>query len=840
MCWRLIAVKRCLIKHLHFIVVVPTLIIAVTWPVFPNLFDGDSYWLPSQNHDIFMKLWDAWYGMMLLGGKADFYFTDLHFHPGGLSLDFHNFSLPHMLVFGALQRIVAVDTAYSLTHLLTIFANALSAYLVLLAWFRDRWVALAGALVFGLHPYLIHHSPHPDVINLFTVPPSLYALHRGIVARRKAWLAISAALLGITAFVGMYIFVCLLITIGIYTMWLASKYGSSRWFWSYVAVFLCLAAAISMIRIYPMLGDSHGLDEALNKGSVASRSSDLLEYIANPRHPHLGPLFAAAFGGLTKHNHSGHSYIGFVFLVVAGYALVASSCRRRLYPWVAALLFFMVLRLGDTLIVNGHSYDDIRLPDFYLKAWFRWLFGAFWDVEHYLIGLIFPSAVVFAYGLKQISARLAPRRLAAAILSIAIVCAYEGYSPQRAGLTIPQSRLDFIHWLAQEPNQDEIHIINLPIGRKPSKVYGYYQTLSGYPQAEGLASRTPENAYRYIDDNLLLRSWRSTKPVRCLPNAKEDFSQDLRRLQADGFTHIVLHHDLVDLHSLPRSFDHVPAAYSDDTVAIYRLDDIHATCDSTALLNPSAASLPDLLDIGLAIPDRSAAVLSIHDSELAGGPMLDYYSVLNHAGNNLLPLRLEDSPARDTPLSVSPDVDPAAVLAAKQIVVFAFDPRHAGPNLVSSYRTWVAREFRSCGALVSRGALQVELFLPRDFPCDLIDSEGARVNFDSGHRLGKLMWQQDKDALDLHFRWDRIPWQKHSISIQVFNVDGDKVFNQDFVIRLKSLAHHRVDLSALAPGDYQARLIVYDYETHASVPGEMVGSGARFERELEIGEFVVE
>ena len=89
-------------SHLHFIVIAPLIIIVVTWPVFPNIFDGDVFWLPSVERDVFLKFWDAWYGKALLRGQADFYYTDLHFHPAGLSLRFHNFSLPHLLVFGAL------------------------------------------------------------------------------------------------------------------------------------------------------------------------------------------------------------------------------------------------------------------------------------------------------------------------------------------------------------------------------------------------------------------------------------------------------------------------------------------------------------------------------------------------------------------------------------------------------------------------------------------------------------------------------------------------------------------------------------------------------------------
>ena len=547
-----------------------------------------------------------------------------------------------------------------------------------------------------------------------------------------------------------------------------------------------------------------------------------------------GPgISAAVFTGLPSHEHSGHSYLGFAVLIVIGYALFAGNRRRRLYPWLAALLFFALMRLGATLMINGQVYDELRLPGFYLTAWFPWLFKAFWDVEHYMIGLLFPSAVLFAYGLDRLSGRLAPRWRPIAIVALLLLCVYERYVTPLPGRTIPQTRLDFIDWLAQEPNQDDIHIINLPMGRKPSKVYGYHQTFSGYPQAEGLASRTPQAAYGYIADNFLLRTWQGSGPARCLPSMNGDFQRDLRQLLTDQFTHIVVHHDMDDLEALTRTFDHVLAAYSDDHVTVYRLDDLRATCQSTALLNPSPQRyLGELLDSGLALPDRSLAVLSVHSFDMSSGKMLEYYSAVNHASSGVLSLRVDDLSPRDTPLAIAPDVDPAAALAASQIVFLAHDPRQDGrQTLPSEYRTRIeSRTLESCGR-AGRAAttLLLELLhLPPKFPCDLVVTDDVRVDYESDHQLGNLISQQSADALDLYFRWDRIPWRKHSISVQFFNADNEKAYNQDFVIRRESLAHHRIDLAALAPGEYQARMIVYDFETLASVPGEVISGDAAF------------
>ena len=88
--------------------------------------------------------------------------------------------------------------------------------------------------------------------------------------------------------------------------------------------------------------------------------------------------------------------------------------------------------------------------------------------------------------------------------------------------------------------------------------------------------------------------------------------------------------------------------------------------------------------------------------------------------------------------------------------------------------------------------------------------------------------------------WVNLPAENHSVSIQFFESADSKVHNQDFVLHDEALAHQRIDLAPLASGDYQVKMILYNYATGASVPGERHGSGARFDRALEIGDLAVE
>ena len=56
--------------HLHFIIIVPLLIIVMTWPTIVYVFDTDTVWLPSASNDVFFKIWDVWYGRQVLEGPC--------------------------------------------------------------------------------------------------------------------------------------------------------------------------------------------------------------------------------------------------------------------------------------------------------------------------------------------------------------------------------------------------------------------------------------------------------------------------------------------------------------------------------------------------------------------------------------------------------------------------------------------------------------------------------------------------------------------------------------------------------------------------------------------------
>ena len=116
------------------------------------------------------------------------------------------------------------------------------------------------------------------------------------------------------------------------------------------------------------------------------------------------------------------------------------------------------------------------------------------------------------------------------------------------------------------------------MNRGNSKQYLLHQTLSGYPQVEGLATRTPTSAYDYIRANLVLNAWHSLKSLICTAENREEYLAAVGQLRDDGFSHVVLHYSLLKPDTIEGSFSGLEPAYEDKFVAIYSLKGFSSSC----------------------------------------------------------------------------------------------------------------------------------------------------------------------------------------------------------------------------------------------------------------------
>ena len=569
--------RRVLREHRHFLILSWLLILALSFPTIVYVFRGDVLWLPSPAGDLMMKVWDAWYGGLMLRGEGDFFWTDLHFHPRGVSLVYHNFNLPHMLVFGGLDALLPMSSAYNLTYLLFVFLTAASAYIYLLYLFEDKWIATFGALLLGMSGYVIaRNAPQPDTGFVATLPLTLYFLHRAIVEKRQGFALAAGVMFGATAWMGMYIYVCIALSVGLYVVAFGVRRWSSRAFLMSVGLMLVAVIVISGPRIYPMMQDSTALDTALEKGWRAQHN-DLLHYFINNNNPVKMRLFtnrvAQRFIDLRTAADWNTSYIGCVPLLLIVFGLLRRAARRGMLPWLGLLLTFVILRLGTILTINGRVFSQIPMPKQALDALLPPVFKAFHLTDLFHAGALLPLAVLACMGLRALLNAIPERRHVFVILALVCLYSFEHYREYDRRIVNPDE-IAFVDWLAGE---DAGALINLPMNRGNSKFYGFHQTLHGRQQVEGLASRTPPKAYASIESNALLASWREGHGLDCEAD-REGYEAALEGLLDDGFSHLLLHFGREEPAAIVTSLEGVSPAYADDFVTIYRVDDLGQAC----------------------------------------------------------------------------------------------------------------------------------------------------------------------------------------------------------------------------------------------------------------------
>ena len=239
------------------------------------------------------------------------------------------------------------------------------------------------------------------------------------------------------------------------------------------------------------------------------------------------------------HAHPRNVYLGYLPLLLVLIALARNRKRRFVIFWFILALSFTLLRLGTHLVVDGVRFEHIRLPKHYLAGWFPHLFEPFWSNDNFHAGALFPFAALCCYGLRGALPRMPARRRHFVIVILASVVAFEYYQPPTPS-SLPEQELAFINWLKSEDDQGSIRLVNLPMGGQVSKIYDFHQSMHGYPHVEGRPTRTPPVAFKYIESNELLNSWRHETVAHCLMGSRETYLESLNQLSADGFSHFTV------------------------------------------------------------------------------------------------------------------------------------------------------------------------------------------------------------------------------------------------------------------------------------------------------------
>ena len=815
-------------NHIQLWLILPLIIIVITWPTSARLFDADELWLHDRSADIFLRLWDSWHLGQVLAGHAELWYSVDTFHPRGVSLTFQHYNFPHALLHLALRQVMPEDGANNLLFLLILFFNGMSVYVLALHLLKDKWVALFGAAVTAVCINFGSKNMIPDLSCIGTLPLTFYFFHRALFERRSRLAALGGFFAGITAFIGMYTFIFILLGSAIYAAFLLPSRWRQRAFWRLLLVFTAVCAAICALRIYPMFADAETLQEGLAKYDRTLLSNDVLEYFVNSRNPHTAGLLNSVFNVPHGRSFLGH-YLGYINLLLLACALLLTKPRYRLLPWLALFVFFALMRQGGYLTFNGVPYQNIVLPARVLRDTFRIPFGQIGFVDYYWFGLVAPLALVSSFGLAAlIRGRSAKTRALAALAAILLV-SFEHYTPI-AGISAPKGATAYVDWFKSQPD-DSIKLINLPRARHFGRYALYAQSLTGYPTAYGSVWRSRASTAAYVDRNWLLHEWARNRSGSCFGRAQE-YRAALDELLAEGFTHIVLHHWGLKLRQVRHGFARVPVAYNDRLVSIYRTRDMRLAC---ADLPPELAAFDHFLTAHRDLWHPGSSLLSFHPGDRLDDDQLAYLDAsvaYTSDWDGLLHLYVDQGePVFQTAVRSQLNVEEFIEQSQTIYVV------HASHNTAVSQMTIPPPldQYQNCGQRTLDGGWVFEHLLRREFSCALFTSPAPlEARYDNGAHLANFQVELEGEHLDVQLRWGALPEKRHAISVQFFDMAGYKVHNQDFIVKDVALAHHRIDLSALQPSNYVIKVILYDFYAGNSASGDVSATGIEFERELEI------
>ncbi len=402
------------------------LLIGFTWPLAAHL--GDRFIL-TYGIDLWQNLWNfAWVRTALAELHQSPYYTYSIFYPTGVPLVYHALNLFSAAVSIPLAGVWGLAAAFNLVLLGSLLAAALAAYWLARVLGLPRGAAFLAGLIFACGPTMSAavNQGQSEQYSTFWMPLYAGLLIRGGGLRAlglppgRRWYLVAAGLvLAASVFAIYYWFVALAVFTAIYaTMegWSALRAGGAAALRPLVAR-LALLAAVTAVALIPLGvvlvqtqlqgGDSLVLYRSAGGDVLTiSGSQDLLGFFvplpnhANPRGVVDGPGPRGSRYGL-----------GWSVLLLAGVGVIAA--RRRVALWGAAGLVLAVLALGPTLIIAG-NVTSIPLP--YAAILQIPGAAAMRAPDRFLVLLTLCTAVLAAFGLAALGARLRPRGRAALLL----------------------------------------------------------------------------------------------------------------------------------------------------------------------------------------------------------------------------------------------------------------------------------------------------------------------------------------------------------------------------------------------------------------------------------------
>ena len=570
---------------------IPLLLYLLTFIVmsYPFVFQMHDH-LPMDNIDTHTALWQNWWMREALSSEQNVVDSDLLFYPTGLDLTLQPRRWSTFPLWTLLYSMFGDPFAFNLTAMLGILFKAYGMYLFGMRLFNSKipaWVC-GGFYAFSA-PALALSLQQPNTGATEWIPWFMLALsyglsriRQGVRGRTLVLLMIIAGLLfAINAYANLKIGILAMMLGGSYIalQMLASRLWHKRKFWLSMLVFSVSAIGFVAPLIIPVLRSenfSSAIEQEIRGGKFSG--VDLLSFVKSD---HSRPLLymqsIAQMGGerLSSSFIARHlSNVGVVSIAFAFAGVIYAARRdRHVYVWLAIAIVFWLLSLGVRIYFNA-EYVELIYWTPYRLAQDVFFFRIIKQPFRMILIFLFAFSILIAYGLhyKLLTADQSARQRMLMVVSIVLLFFGTSIFP------IPLRTAPRPQYLSALESLPDGAIIDVPMGRQPSKYYMSVQRFHRRPIVEGMIARMPDGSYDYATSNTLLAMLHPELFSESLSDAThDDWLSALRDLQRDGFRYLVFHRQVPMAFSksefipewINTHFIMPDPVYEDDNVTIY-------------------------------------------------------------------------------------------------------------------------------------------------------------------------------------------------------------------------------------------------------------------------------
>lgn len=546
--------------------------------------------IPLHNPDTYTAMWQNWWLQQVITKGFDLNHTPFLFYPDGLDVTLQPRRWTSYPLWAVYNSLFGEPTAYNLTILTQSMIKAYVMYRFILLFVPDRPSAWVGGAFFAFSARILASGiQQPNTGSLEFIP--IFMIFFVLALRRVdsdddlrtviGWMSIAGIMFSANIYMNLKIGIFAMLVGGLYVAWvfIVQRLWRKRTFWIGMIWFALVSGLLSAPILIPAL-TYENLDSAINQ-FVPDNGMDILSYLKpDLKQPMFYNQLIASFNGETLNQQVTRAFghIGFASIILASIGtFIVLRKHRQQFIWVLMAFIFFGLSLGARVQFNMQEIEGLWTP--YQALIDNPIFVALREPYRFQVLFIFAQAVLIAYAIHALMQAVTNQRVMRILIVIlSVFMMYETSIfpiPYRSATV--SSAYDYVIEHHQGP------IISMPMGRQPAKYAMYNQIFHGQPIAEGMIARMPEDAYDYIEDNLLLRDMASINDItQASDDLLANWNTAIDDLLDKNFRYVVVHRLENTGTWLIATYDYqermffmeIDPVYETETAVVYDLQDL--------------------------------------------------------------------------------------------------------------------------------------------------------------------------------------------------------------------------------------------------------------------------